>query len=107
MSDDVYEGNAVRTVALTVAAVHVQIPRSNRLVAVNHPCQRCGQVLQSNIMCTVQLHGVTPTGHWHFDCTPATIIRSPANVILEFAHLSGADRVRVSTSILGSRVCMV
>ena len=52
---------SLRTVALTVAAVHVQIPLSNQLVAVNHPCQRCGQVLQINILCTVQLHGVTPT----------------------------------------------
>lgn len=78
-----------------IEAMHVQVPMSNVVVAVNHPCQRCGQVLQLNIMCTVQLHGMTPTGHWHFDCTPAPLFMSPPHVIRPLTHLDEADRVRM------------
>lgn len=71
---------------------------SEQMVAVNHPCQRCGQSLQSGVMCTVQLHGVQPTGHWHFDCTPALILQSAASTLRPMAHLDPVDRVRALQS---------
>lgn len=59
-----------------------------------HPCQRCGENLEVGSMCTVQLHGAQPSGHWHFVCTPDAVFQMAAGGGPPVGRLEPADRVR-------------